>query len=266
MKKFLVSLVIALLLLIAASYSYYAYKKATAPITYVSTGEMVLVTGKNWLRDSNVYKEALANFFIQQVGIMKGDKIQNRARAHLEATRPELIAKNPRLINYFVSHRKETSFFDLYVQSDNPEYAQFFLQACMDEYLKLRREAQAKTVEITIAAINDELTKLEDEMTSIEDEIETFLTENNMFLIREQLKPTSQISEEKSALFNSKLSEHNRLVAKLDRIKERYRHTMSNFSTVNSSQGFSEHIELMKISKAASPGVKLEPNFGDGLF
>ena len=173
----------------AASFSYFAHQTATTPITYLSYGKMVL-TGRLHLKDSNVYQEAFANFFGTQAGIMESQQVKDRARKHLEATQPELLVQNPQALKYKVAHRLDTSFFDLIVESDHPQYAQAYLQSCMNEYLKLRREVQTSTTDTTLSAITADLTKITRAIRTGEDGLEEFLASNSMVFIEDQAKHT----------------------------------------------------------------------------
>jgi len=68
-----------------------------------------------------------------QLEIMNSPQVQRRALLHLESSNPELIAQNPVILNYGALYRADKSIYDLFVVSDSPEYAQLYLQACMEE-------------------------------------------------------------------------------------------------------------------------------------
>ena len=127
------NLIFAIILLTSFAYG-------EQPFVYVSKGQMV-ATGRLSPSDTDMY-QAIAYFFGTQAAIMDSKHVQERAHAHLKATHAKLLAENPRIITYEASHIRDTAFFDLIVESDNPKYAQLYLQACMDEYLKLRKELQ----------------------------------------------------------------------------------------------------------------------------
>jgi len=107
-------------------------------VIYKSKG-MIAYKGDLKLDDPDAWQDAKLNdYIIGQIDRMQSEVIRERAQTHLEKTHPELTEENPSLISYAIDHRSESIFFDLYVESDNSEYAQLYLQAWMDECIKLR--------------------------------------------------------------------------------------------------------------------------------
>ena len=186
------------------------------------------------------------NFFLTQVGIMESPQIQMRARDYLKVTYPEFMAESARTLNYKVINRPDTWVFDLIVESDNPQYAQVYLQACMDEYLKFKKESLTSST--TMTAVTADLSKFEAGIRNKEDEIENFLSSNN------------------NGLDKSRQAQLSRITSELARLKERYKQMLANLSSIQYSQTLTEHQGLVSISQAATIAKKLEPRFFDSLF
>jgi len=224
------------------------FQRANTPITYLSMGKMV-VTGRLHLPDSKNNREAFDRFFCGCGSVaMDSSQVQQRARKYLESTRPELVAQNPKIINYSVIHRNDKSFWDLYVESDNPLYAQLYLQACMDEYLKVRSEVQESTTETTLIAIAADISRFEIEIKNKEGEIDNFLTAN------------------KNVLDKSLQAEHELLKSNLERYRERHKLSLRNYDIIQNSQTLNKNQELVAIGQEATVAMKREPLFIDSRF
>ena len=63
---------------------------------------------------------------------------------------------------------------------ENPEYTKAFLQACMEEYINLKKEMAEHTSDTTIAGLTDQMLRLEPEMQKCDDEMQQFLSTNDI--------------------------------------------------------------------------------------
>jgi len=208
--------------------------RSDLPISYQSVGKMEL-RKPGLVGNRELYNKGVANLRVA----MESQDVQKRAHEHLDTTHPELVAKNPTILQYAVTYSPEILIFDLIVESDNPEYSQLFLQACMDEYIKWRREVHARTVDTTLVAIEADISGRKSEIKKKEDEIKNFLAGN------------------KKDLSKSKQAELARITSKLERLTERQTHTLANYEAVLNSQSLTKNYDLVSISQAASPAVKL---------
>jgi capsular exopolysaccharide synthesis family protein len=68
----------------------------------------------------------------------------------------------------------------------DPQYAQAFLQGCMEEYVKLKREMREKTSDTTVAGLTEEVLRLERDLRQTEAELAAFQSTNSVVLLQEQ--------------------------------------------------------------------------------
>jgi len=228
--------------------------------------------------------EMAAVYTATQAGLMESQKVQKRARAHIETTHPELTAENPQIINYSAKHRDDSVFFDVSVESDDPQYAQLYLQACMDEFLKYRKEIRNNTIDQALSADKATLSESEAEYRNMEDEMMHFLSSNNIASIKGQAKDAIEFRMElnrqknrgegdmddldksikewelKSLEYNRILEQNGRLAAQLRSKNKRYNKALENSAR---AQKYYPSVDffggLMVISQSASVAVKKEP-------
>ena len=58
----------------------------------------------------------------------------------------------------------KTTIFVLRASGENPEYTKAYLQACMEEYINLKKQMAARTSDTTTAGLTEQLMRLEPEM------------------------------------------------------------------------------------------------------
>src|ERR1019366_10627840 len=68
---------------------------------------------------------------------------------------------------------------------ENPQYTRLFLQACMEEYITLKKEMAERTSSTTIAGMTDQMLRLEPQLQKCDNEMQSFLGTNDAALLQE---------------------------------------------------------------------------------
>lgn len=152
------------------------------PPTYTSVGRMI-VNIRLSIPEGSVYNEELSNFLGTQTTLMQSGSVVNRAHARVTAQRPELIATP---IDLRVTVIPKTSIFVLRATGPEPHYAQSFLQACMEEYVNLKKEMRDQTSATTLSGLTEEVVRLEKELRLCDQELAAFQSTNSVVLLQEQ--------------------------------------------------------------------------------
>ena len=152
-----------------------------APPEYVSAGQMIVSMRLN-IQQGSLYSEDLNNFVGTQAALMQGTEVQQRAHDRVASQNPGLSAQ-PVLLNVSVLPR--TTIFVLRATGENPEYTKVFLQACMEEYINLKKEMAERTSSTTIAGLTDQMLRLEPQLQKCDDEMQSFLATNDAALLQE---------------------------------------------------------------------------------
>ena len=159
-----------------------SYRQFTKAPYYTSYAQMI-VSGRIALPDGAIYSEELSNFFGTQISLMRSQRVQERARARVEALHPELV---PISVGLSVVQSPDASIFLLQASGRESEYTQAYLGAIMHEYLNFKNEMRAQTVDRTFLAITEEVIELQEKIEKGEDEKVEFQKENNIVFIQEQ--------------------------------------------------------------------------------
>jgi hypothetical protein len=85
-----------------------------------------------------------------------------------------------------VSVSPKTTIFVLQASGRDPDYTQAFLQACMEEYIALKREMRMQTSDTTVAGLTEEVMRLEKDLRKAEEELAEFQTTNSVVFFREE--------------------------------------------------------------------------------
>ena len=152
------------------------------PPSFVSLGRMI-VSIKLAIPEGSVYTEELSNFIGTQAALMQSGVVVNRAYLRIQSQKPEM---GTRQVALKVSVLPRTTIFVLQATGDDPAYTQAFLQACMEEYVALKKEMRTSTSDITVAGLTEEVMRLEKELRKAEEELVQFQTTNNAVLFQEQ--------------------------------------------------------------------------------
>ncbi len=78
-----------------------------------------------------------------------------------------------------------TTIFLLRATGANPEYTKLFLQACMEEFISMKKELAERTSSTTIAGLTDQMLRLEPQLQKCDDEMQSFLATNDAALLQE---------------------------------------------------------------------------------
>ena len=150
--------------------------------SFLSVGRM-MVSGRIALPEGAVYSEEVNNFYGTQSELMQSAEVKRRAAARVESSPREV---KPCHVELDVNLQKGTSFFILTAVGDEPTYTQAFLDACMEEYVRFKRELRSETSDIALTSITDELLKLDKDLESGQDELLTFQKNNNVVSLEEE--------------------------------------------------------------------------------
>ena len=158
------------------------YRILKAPPTYVSVGRM-MVSIKLQIQTGSVYTEEISRFLDTQVALMKSVTVMNRATDRVRALKPNLPAVP---VGLAISILPKTTIFNFQVIAPEPEYAQAYLDACIEEYTNLKKEMRATTSETTLEGITEQLVTLERELKKDEEELINFQASNSVVVLQEQ--------------------------------------------------------------------------------
>ena len=173
-----------LLITIPLAIGFEAWRISVTPPEYLSVGQMIVNIKLNTQQGSigSLYTEELGNFLGTQAALMQGQTVLNRARARVATENPNLTAQS---VKVDVSVLPKTTIFVLRATSGEPQYAQKFLQICMEEYIGLKKEMASHTSDMTIAGMTEQIQRLEPELNRIDDQIASFLSTNDAALLEQ---------------------------------------------------------------------------------
>ena len=153
----------------------------SVPPTFTSSGSMIVSMRLN-IQQGSLYSEDLNNFVGTQVELMKGVQVRQRAQERVVSQNPGLVAQ-PVLLEVGVKPR--TTIFVLNATSRNSDYAKVYLQACMEEYISIKKEMAERTSSTTIAGLTDQMLRLEPQLQKCDDQMQAFLATNDAALLQE---------------------------------------------------------------------------------
>ena len=154
----------------------------STPPMFTSLGKMI-VNIKLSLPEGSVYTEELSNFLGTQQALMQSGVVINRAHERVLA---QMTNAMPQEVKLRVSVQPKTTIFMLQATGGDAHYTQFFLQACMDEYINLKKEMRNQTSETTLAGLTGEVTRLQKELTQADEALAQFQGTNSVVLLQEQ--------------------------------------------------------------------------------
>src|SRR6266699_1720555 len=118
-----------------------------------------------------------------QSALMQSQIVVNRAHARVAALRPDL---SPQPVILRVSPLNKTTIFSLQASGADKDYTQAFVQACMDEYVTLKKEMRAQTSDTTVAGLTEQALRLEKELRKCDDELVAFQGSNTVMALQDQ--------------------------------------------------------------------------------
>jgi capsular exopolysaccharide synthesis family protein len=151
------------------------------PPEWYSSGSMIVSMRLN-IQQGSLYSEDLNNFVGTQAALMQGVEVRQRAHDRVANQNPGLSAQ-PVVLSVNVLPR--TTIFVLRATCGNPDYAKAYLQACMEEYINLKKEMAERTSSTTIAGLTDQMLRLEPQLQKCDDELQSFLATNDAALLQE---------------------------------------------------------------------------------
>jgi capsular exopolysaccharide synthesis family protein len=152
-----------------------------SPAVFVSVGQMIVSIKLN-IQQGSLYTEELSNFLGTQSALMQGGEVVQRARDRVASQNPGLT---PKPVMLDVSVIPKTTIFVLRASGENPDYTKAYLQACMEEYIELKKSMAARTSDTTIAGMTEQMLRLEPEMQKCDAEIQSFLSTNDVALLEQ---------------------------------------------------------------------------------
>ena len=152
------------------------------PPAYASVGRLYVSGQVRMGNNEFAYSEELMNFFGTQIELMQSAEVRKRAHARVHSLHPDLP---PEEVTLEVGQLPKASIFVMRVYGKSAQYAQAYLNACMEEYIAQKKEIKASATQGAQVAVQDELVRLEKEMAKEEDEMHAFQKENNIGFLRE---------------------------------------------------------------------------------
>ena len=159
-----------------------AWNESKKAPSYISGGRM-MVSGRIAMPEGSAYNEEASNFYGTQIELMQSAQVRERAAARVENLRPELQAS---AVGLSVSQQLGTSFFMLKAVGDKADYTQAYLDACMDEYIRFRRELQSVTSDTALTAITDKVLQLQKDAEDGQDALVAFQKNNDVVFLQEE--------------------------------------------------------------------------------
>jgi capsular exopolysaccharide synthesis family protein len=154
------------------------------PPEWASSGSMIVSMRLN-IQQGSLYSEDLNNFVGTQAALMQGVEVRQRAHDRVANQYPGLSAQPVAQPVLSVNVLPRTTIFVLRATCGSPEYAKAYLQACMEEYINLKKEMAERTSSTTIAGLTDQMLRLEPQLQKCDDELQSFLATNDAALLQE---------------------------------------------------------------------------------
>ena len=178
--------------------SWAAWTDSKKPLTYLSVGRM-MVSGKIALSEAAPYSEEVSMFYGTQSRLMESAKVRQRAAARVESTLPDLRASS---VYLSVAQERGTSFLVLSAVGEEPNYTRAFLNACMEEYIRFKRDERISTTDESVISLTDNLLKCVRDLDAGELELIEFKKKYNVAALEEE----GNIAAKNLAQLNQKLA------------------------------------------------------------
>src|ERR1035437_6137959 len=149
---------------------------------YASLGRMIVSIKLN-IAEGSFYTEELSNFLGTQAALMQSGLVVQRAHGRVTAQKPELRMQP---VGLKVTVWTKTTIFVRQASASEPAYTQAFLQACMEEYIALKKEMRTQTSDTTVAGLTEEVMRIETYVRNAEADTVTFESTNSVVLAQDQ--------------------------------------------------------------------------------
>ena len=159
-----------------------AWTDSKKPLTYLSVGRM-MVSGKLALPEGVPYSEEVSMFYGTQSRLMESAKVRQRAAARVESTLPDLRASS---VYLSVAQERGTSFLVLSAVGEEPNYTRAFLNACMEEYIRFKRDERITATDESVISLTDNLLKCVRDLDAGELELIEFKKKYNVAALGEE--------------------------------------------------------------------------------
>lgn len=195
----------------SAGFAYQAWNVSQRETSYTSTGKLI-ITGVLDLQESQLHREQGLNFFGTQIELMKSADVRARAAARVKALKPDIV---PSRVDLQAVQSPRTNIFILQATGADPAYVQAYLDACLDEYIRLRGGMRNDLSQNTLASLNTQRVRFASQINEIEDKLEQFhKTHNIVFLEQQSNDMVQRLSADKTQL--AELKKEARLMKLLD--------------------------------------------------
>jgi len=132
---------------------------------------------------ARIGEKEMSSFLGTQTALMQSGAVINRALTQITSEKDEAAAQ---LFNLKVTVLPKTSIFVLQATGDNPQGVQAFLQACMEQYIQLKKEMREQTSDNTLAGLTQEILRLEKQLRRSDQELAEFQSTNSIEVFQEQ--------------------------------------------------------------------------------
>jgi succinoglycan biosynthesis transport protein ExoP len=150
------------------------------PPVFTSVGRMIVSIKLN-LQEGSIYTEEMSNYLGTQAALMQCQEVTRGAHARVAA---QNLTTQP--VSLQVTLLPRTTIFVLKATGSDPQYAQAFLKACMEEYIAFKKEMRSTTSDTTLAGLTEETGRLESRLQRDEEELVAFQMTNSVVILEEQ--------------------------------------------------------------------------------
>ena len=169
------------------------WKTRDAQPTYVSTGEMWVSNLVSVTTGASI-SEMVANFFQNQIHLMQSADLQNRTMANVLAQHIEYAP--PHSTPWVVPHPDMltgTSILQLTVTSNDPKFAQYFLETWMQDFLQFREENRQQAYARTNTAFESVASKYQAKMQDLETELSAYIKSHDFASVESAQKAADEV-------------------------------------------------------------------------
>lgn len=158
----------------------------STPPSYVSYGRMVVnIRIASTQTPISVVNDEGINFYGTQVAMMQSVTVLNHAADRVHSLHPETSTPAEPVI-FRATQIPRTSVFHLVCTGLESNYTRYYLDACMEEYLNLRRSMKEDTLGTTLSGIQDKLASLQKDLSRGEEALLNFQSSNSVISLQEQ--------------------------------------------------------------------------------
>ena len=158
-----------------------AWNVSSQPEVFLSTARLI-VSGRFSIQENASYNEEQTFFMQNEIERIKSGEVRRRTEERLQGLYPGI---KPSQVKLDASQFPHSSIFVLSAVGPDGDYAQKFLNACMDEYMDARKEVRSEKSETMLDSLTEQLAKFEKEERESEGELLDFQKQNNVSSLQE---------------------------------------------------------------------------------